>query len=274
MQATHASRASIIATEQDAKRSSTVAPTQDRRYVYAGVALFLLGVGGIYFAYARYTATGPVTLAPVASAPIFVEEREAISGSGSTLMNAFEQSVGRPLPSGSIRLVYDAQATTSDASVFNNLQLSAPGILVRNIDATHSMAGVVSSRGVQSPFFILSVTSYGDTFAGMLSWEPFMLRSLSGLFPPYPREAVVPSSVMASTTATTTAPIVTRATVPPSDQGFVDQVVANHDTRIYRDGEGRSVLIYGYWDQRTLVIARDEAAFAALIDRLATSRTH
>ncbi|MDO8407723.1 MAG: hypothetical protein Q7S95_00600, partial [bacterium] len=139
-----------------------------------------------------------------------------------------------------------------------------------------SMAGVVDIAGVQSPFFILSVTSYGDTFASMLTWEPAMLRNLSLLFPAYPPAMVANAVASTSSAASTTPPapaLVNSVTPPPRDQGFIDEVVANHDTRVYRDGEGRSVLIYGYWNQRTLVIARDEAAFTAILGRLATSRT-
>ena len=54
--------------------------------------------------------------------------------------------------------------------------------------------------------------------------------------------------------------------------GFVDEVVRNHDVRVYRDATGKSVLLYGYWNQTTLVIARDVAAFTELLQRLATSR--
>ena len=260
VQTTRASRASILAVEQDAKRppvAATPAATRDRRYVYAGIALLLVSSGGLYAAYAYYVATGPVTLAPTVSAPIVVDERETVSGTGSTLMLALEQSVGQPLPSGSVRLVYDPAATSSDASIFNNLQLSAPGTLLRNIDAAHSMAGVIQAKGEQNPFFIISVSPFGVTFAGMLLWETGILRSLARLYPPYPAAVATTSVVM---------------TVPK--EGFVDEVVANHDTRIYRDSAGRSVLMYGYWDQKTLIIARDEVAFAAILDRLATSRKY
>ena len=66
-----------------------------------------------------------------------------------------------------------------------------------------------------------------------------------------------------------------QATVPPARTFsifFFDEVVANHDVRIYRDAEGRSILLYGYWNQTTLVIARDPSAFAEILGRLATSR--
>ena len=54
---------------------------------------------------------------------------------------------------------------------------------------------------------------------------------------------------------------------------FHDEVVSNHDVRIYRDAAGKSILLYGYWNQFTLVIARDPAAFTEILGRLATSRS-
>jgi len=294
---TGASRVSILAAAQDARRTPTheAPPAKGRgaRSVLAGAVLLVVGAGALYIAYARYSAqTGPVTLMPTVSAPISVDERETVAGTGGSLMLAFEQAVGRPLPSGAVRLVYNPNATTTDASLFNQFELPAPGTLLRNIDAAGSMAGVVSVAGAQSPFFILSVSSYSTTFAAMLAWEPSMTRALSALFPPYTES--VPLPVVATSTATTDvllatttpptatssastkkpAPALSRPVVlPVSDEGFADEVVANHDTRVYRDRAGRSVLIYGYWDQTTLVIARDEAAFTAILSRLATARS-
>jgi hypothetical protein len=129
------------------------------------------------------------------------------------------------------------------------------------------MAGVVSAGGNQSPFFILSVASFGDTFAGMLSWEPRMPRDLSKLFLPYP------VSVAATSTVATTTSKDAAKTSLVSSAAFFDATIANHDVRVYRDSEGRDVLLYGYWNQTTLVIARDAAAFTEIVGRLATSRT-
>ena len=275
--------ASILAAEADAERPVS-APSPARtsvvsrwKPILAGV-LVIVGIAGLYVAYTKYVArTSPIVIFPAAPAPIFVDERETVSGTGSSLMLAFSQIIGRPLPDGQMRLIYDPNATTSNASIFNELKLPVQDILLRNIDAAGSMAGVVDIAGVQSPFFILSVTSYGDTFASMLTWEPAMLRNLSPLFPPYAQGfGGQAATTVATTTATTTisAPALTNIIAPPPrDQGFIDEVVANHDTRVYRDGAGRSVLMYGYWNQRTLVIARDEAAFTAILGRLATFRT-
>jgi hypothetical protein len=155
--------------------------------------------------------------------------------------------------------------------------LPAPDILLRNVNAAGSMAGVINAGGEQSPFFILSVASYSDTFAGMLAWEDSgtgssMPQALIALFPPYPA-LVVASSVATTTPAKSTKPQPVATTTPAVLLVFHDEVVANHDARAYRDAASRTLLIYGYWNQTTLVIARDENTFSAILARLATSQS-
>lgn len=289
---TRSSTLSVLAAEQDA---AAVAPqiavkpeNRSRAVLVVGAGVVLLGVGavGIYLTYSRYqTAIAPVILAPSVSTPIFVDEREQVSGAGASLVQSIKQSVAKPLKSDTVRLLSFSSASSS-MSVFAAVANTAPGILLRNIDAMSSMAGVVNTPSGQSPFFILSVGSYSATFSGMLAWETMMQSNLSALFPLYaePLPAVVPAPV-ATTTATTTKTSVktapkaattiatTTAAVTRPAAGFRDEVVSNHDVRVYRDAQGRSILVYGYWDQTTLVIARDPAAFIEILGRLATSRS-
>lgn len=269
MKETHASAATVLAAEQDRAQPAPEVLVEKssntgRAYVIAGIILLIAGVGGAYYEYTRYTTViAPIVLAPTVSAPIFVDEREEISGTGPALLLAMEQSVTRPLAPNAVRLLYIASTTTK--SVFSSLPISAPDVLVRNVNVQGSMAGVVNVGGSQSPFFILSVSSYSNTFAGMLSWEVAMPRVLSALFP-----TTKPSNVL-STTATTT--VIKQTPAAPSIlPPFRDEVVSNHDVRVYHDPTGQTVLLYGYWNQTTLVIARNADAFAEILQRLATSR--
>ena len=271
--AEHASPLTVLAAEQDSRSPKVDLQSPELKksrrnlgYVIAGVALLVIGCTGAYVAYGRYLAArAPVFLAPAVSAPIFVDERAQVSGTGAVLEQAIEQSVASPLGSGAVRLLYSTDATTTNNNLFIDLALPAPGILTRNVVASGGMAGVVNAGGTQSPFFILSVTSYTDTFAGMLSWEPSMPRDLAGLFPPSVETA-------ATTTSATRVATTTNQTLRLPVQ-FVDSVVANHDVREYRDAAGHTVMLYGYWNQSTLIIARNAAAFTELVDRLATSRS-
>ena len=109
-----------------------------------------------------------------------------------------------------------------------------------------------------------------------------MLDGLQVLFPAYPS---VTATTSPQVTATTTAQkpgtkktaksvvVKSPAATPPVALTFHDETVANHDVRIYRDSAGRSILLYGYWNQTTLIIARDPAAFTEIVNRLANVRT-
>ena len=253
----HASPATVLAAEQDAAGTVSQDVQKSSRknvlYVSAGAILILVSCAGIYFVYAQYMESFvPVILAPVTSAPIFIDDQEQVSGVGDVLLQAIERSVRSPLVSGTIRLLSDKDAEATNDSVFSALQTPAPNIILRNLKATNSIAGVINVSGKQSPFFILSVTSYSDTFSGMLSWESRMPDDLKVLFPAYQ-----------ATTSTTTSRVSLR---------FRDEIINNHDARVYRDAEGRVILLYGYWNQSTLVIARDPAAFSEIVQRLANSR--
>ena len=275
---TQASTATILAAEQDAGPQPTTDVTTEEEpkkiplssilYIIAGIVLLIIGITGSYIAYTRYlTAVTPIPVAPSVQAPIFVDEREVVSGTGTVLLRAIEQSSTRTLTAGTVRLLYFDPATTTVKSVFSELRIPAPGVLSRNINKDNSMAGIVNpapssvvgTGGKQSPFFILSVSSYGDTFAGMLSWEPVMPRDLGALFPAY-------SVNVGTSTSATSTPKVSTTVV------FRDEIVANHDVRVYRDAGGRSVLLYGYWNQTTLIIARDPEAFTEIAERISTSR--
>ena len=285
MRDTHSSAATVLAAEQDSATGTPQAlPQKSSRYGLlfgiAGSLLLIVSGIGVYVAYTKYLEKTIVIFAPAIPAPIFVDEREQLSGTGLGLSQAIEQSVARMIPVGAVRLLYFETSTTTPDSVFFALRLPAPDILRRNVNVAGSMAGVVNTDGRQSPFFILSVDSYSETFAGMLQWEPSMLGDLAQLFPPYakptpPVLAATSTAVTAKNTVKKTN-VAAKATSTPSvlkvQPAFLDEIVANHDVRIYRDAAGQSVLLYGYWDQTTLVIARDTAAFSEILQRLATSQ--
>jgi peptidoglycan hydrolase-like protein with peptidoglycan-binding domain len=116
-----------------------------------------------------------------------------------------------------------------------------------------------------------NVTGYfgGLTRAAVIKWQKAAsITPATGYFGPKSRSAWN----LGNNSGTTTAAATTTPPAPLVTIGFRDEVVANHDVRIYRDGEGRSVLLYGYWNQTTLVIARNPPSFTEILQRLATSR--
>ena len=258
---TGASQANIIAAQLDA---TPPAPARAKRSVdwmiIVSFLLIIIGIGSAGGAY-YYREMHPLTVAaPITpSAPIFVDEYKEISGNGTALAQAIAASVATPPADNAVRMLYtaDSAATTS---VFNALGLSAPDLVLRNITPQGSMAGVVNTDGSASPFFILAVSSYSDTFSGMLRWESALPSALALLYP---------TPLTASSTATSTQQK-TASSTPPS---FRDETVSNHAARALMDSSGTTYIIYGYFNQQTLVIAKNESAWSAIIGRLTNSQT-
>ena len=130
---TQASLATVLAAEQDAgPRIVSMPQRQDLSnvwFIIGGVVLLLVsGVGG-YFIYSQYLSSiEPVILAPGVSAPIFVDDREKVSGTGAQLARVIHQSAINAPATNTVRLMYLDVATTTGANVFSALNFSAPSI--------------------------------------------------------------------------------------------------------------------------------------------------
>jgi hypothetical protein len=273
----HATSFSVLAAEKDAPRKPPARPLKKTNFVpiLAGVLLIIIGTGALTAAYLYMKNSAPV--ASVFSIPTLLvpDSKVMLSGTGTTLLQAFAKQADQTIPDNTVVVTYINQATTTPQGVVEQpasggafitaLNLPAPNILVRNIDPI-STVGIAHSGPQTRAFFILRVTSYERTFAGMLEWEGNMANDLSMLYPHYPAP---PPPAISSTTPV--APFILPVSAPdltaPAAQ-FSDEVIANHDARVLKDGAGRTIVLYGFADKQTLIIARDEAAFTLLLARL------
>ncbi|CAN5768215.1 hypothetical protein BH11PAT2_BH11PAT2_03640 [soil metagenome] len=271
-----ASTFSVLASQSDAGPAAIVATKKRSRLVpiLAGVVLLLCGIGAVAGAllYSNKTNTVPM-VAGVPSLLTFDESVE-VKGTGANLMQAVADVAGQASVSGNVIVTYVTAPGTTGGNIpqqggalIKLLPLNAPDILMRNIDDA-STVGTVAAGTESRPFLVLRVNSYERTFAGMLAWEPTLAASLSTFFPAY---TDVSTAVVASTTSTTSPAV--SAPIAIASPFFSDAVVANHDVRVLRDSKGRSLILYGYADKDTLVLARDEAAFTALISRITATKS-
>ncbi len=270
-----ASHISILAAQQDAgahPAPEVLRPVRKNNSLFvAGAVLIVLGIGSVILAYQLVTGKPVIPFEPMVPSLIFADQRMQISGAGKELQEALTTLEDIPLAEGEVIVAYVTYATTTPegetieepatgGALIAAMQLPAPDIVLRNIEPA-STVGIVHAEGESRPFFILTVTSFERTFAGMLTWEGALAEDLREFYPPYPTEPLP----MATTTATTTE----RSVFIPR---FTDEVIENRNVRVLRDSDGRSVLLYGYRDKATLLITRNEAAFRELLKRLTSSR--
>lgn len=250
-----------VRTTTSVKKKSTVLP------VVLAVLLIIVGIGGLFAAY-RFMSTGEETNVAL-GVPSLILADEKMELDGPNYRQDLADAASQPLVDGNILITYVTAASTTTlglqsapqpgGALIRLLNLGAPDIIFRNVDLS-STVGVVAAQAEASPFFIFRVNSYERTFAGMLAWESSMLADLEPLYPQYPAPV---SDLVATTTVS----------IPPTASAFfVDDIVSNIDVRALRDSEGRTLLLYGYSDKETLLIARNEAAFTTLVARLNATR--
>lgn len=274
-----ASPISVLAAQADASTPAPIAVRPKRSnmplYVAGATVLIIAGGASMFFAYQIISGRPTLPQELAVSSLIFADQRVELSGNSDELTRGLVKMEELALSDGGVAIAYMTYATTTadkkeirvaaqGGALVQALGLVAPNILLRNVGPASTL-GVVASGGETRPFFVLRVTSFERTFAGMLEWEKTMRDDLSVFYPAYPSTVTLPVATTSSSTPSTTQ----LAPLPP--RGFMDVIVENHDARVIKDGEGRTVLIYGYRDKETLVIARNEAAFRELLSRLSST---
>jgi hypothetical protein len=275
-----ASTFSVLAAEKDAapkrkpasrRKSTIILP------ITIAILLIAVGGGGAYVAYTYMKSDAPVAIIPTSSSLVSSNAQVTLSGYGTSLQQSVQQQTEKAITANSITTVSinssastDASSTDQQAGIFSALQLPAPDILLRNV-SPESTVGIINDSTQTTVFFVLRADSYERTFAGMLAWEPTMLQDLGTFYSLYPASQSVTSGTASSTSASST-PIVSSYSEQPQSTGqFVDEVVDNHDARALKDTAGNTLIVYGYSDKQTLIIARDESAFTQVLGRLTSN---
>ncbi len=269
---TNASETQMLAKEQDSISNEKQKSPKNKNNIWfavGGIIFLVLSISGLWYAYSYNSKlSAPVATKTTAPTLIFVDSQQELFGTGTELINSLARSASKPLANGSMRLTYISVATstmfgattTSPASggyLIAALGLPMPEILMRNI-SLNSTVGIIHAGTQTRPFFVMRVASYDAAFAGMLRWEKTIGNDMNILYPKY-RD-------MSSTTSATS----TQFTIAPS---FVDKIITNHDVRVLSDSEGRSILMYGFLNKKTLIIARNAPAFTEITNRLSNLNT-
>lgn len=278
--AENASPISILAVEQNARGAQPtpqqLKPLQKNYtpFVIGALVLILAGGASMYFAVSFVTGRPPILISPSVPSLIFADEHRELQGTGAELVQGLADLSNTNMREGGVAIAYVTYASTTEKGVtimlpaeggalISALGLGAPDILLRNVEPS-STVGAIKASGETYPFFIFRVASFERTFAGMLEWENSMERDLARLYPSYP-EVVPEETVSASSTPLTETAF---------RVSFVDDVVENHDVRVLRDAQNRALILYGYRDKQTLIIARNELAFKELLARLSSTRSN
>lgn len=133
----------------------------------------------------------------------------------------------------------------------NAIETDAKSSFLRSLNPA-LMLGVHSFDG-NHPFVIFQTNFYENAFAGMLEWERYMKDDLSPLFGPAENKISVNNI---STSTTKTEMLV-----------FSDNIIKNQDTRVLKDGNGDTVLLYSFVDKNIIIITTNEHTLEEVLVR-------
>lgn len=107
------------------------------------------------------------------------------------------------------------------------------------------MLGIENREGVVSPFFILKADSFEELFPGMINWEDEIVLDTYEIFG---IEEYLINDL--------------------SERSWQDKLVNNKDMRYLYDETGSVVLVYGYAEPETIVLAESQETFDRVLGRL------
>ncbi len=216
-----------------------------------GLVLIVLGSFGAWFAYQEYVAkTAPPTIAAPESRLISAQSEVMINFASSTREQIFAlvSERGRGVASNKLEHFIlrngagELSPLTTTTEFFKKLETSAPSSLVRAFEPTFMLGTYGESR-----FILLKLSSFENAFPGMLAWEETMATDIGPLF--------ATNSLLQTITPTSV---------------FKDVISKNKDVRVLSSTGTTTepVLLYSFFNNRTLIITDSLETLRALIERL------
>jgi hypothetical protein len=134
----------------------------------------------------------------------------------------------------------------SSAAFLLGIKSEIPGALLRSLNNAF-MLGIFSKDSSHHPFIILRTNDYGIAFANMFEWEKELFSDF-----------YLPLNLSGDEENFT--------------NKFTDLLVENKDTRVLKKDDGTISLMYGFADEKTIIISDGIETFKEVLRRLQSTR--
>ncbi len=209
-------------------------------FIISSILMFILGTVAIFIAYNAHQKQLNINsgvIAPIDKSLIFVEYRAKINitdrRSKDILRDLQELRDQTNTTLGSITkiLPQDSGKTITQQELIRRLGLSLPEQFIRLMDrGDNYMIGIhIADRN--TPFILLTTTSYEHAFASMLEWEKIAERELQPFF--------------------------NISNNNPAKQEAENIVIKNLNARVIRDDNNQIRFLYSFLDDKTLLITNN-----------------
>jgi len=158
---------------------------------------------------------------------------------------------------------------------FNFLKISVNSELIKSLEKKFNINIYTNSEGKNNLILVFKTKKIKTTYREMFDLEKNILNDLSAILPEHAKETSAPAVKSTSTpkTASSTEPFLNFSSNNYNKpRGFTDKTINNIDSRFLEDESG-TVLIYGFFIERYLIIASSEETFKKSLERVKISLT-
>lgn len=159
---------------------------------------------------------------------------------------------------------------------FSGLKILANPDFLKSLENNFNINIRVNNEGENSLVLVFKINSFTKTYREMFNLEKTILSGLSPILPEYLKETAT-TTQNTTTTPYTTINLKEKITDKSSINSkidepdiFIDKIINNLDTRVL-EKNNRTILIYGFFREKYLIITASEEAFKKSIERLKIS---
>lgn len=202
----------------------------------------------------------------------------------------------------SVGATIEVRKKITPADFFQLVDSRAPENLIRAFGSKILIGG--HQREKLEPFIIMKVSDQQQAFAGMIEWEPNLIRDVQDIFmnklsenqierpigsvalpvvapvvkaPPAPTATTTSNSTASTTQATSSETTSTEIIVPEipkptyDTKKFVDVVMLNKDTRAIKNSNNEVIFFYSFIDKENLIMTTNIDTLRKVISGLNTA---
>ncbi|PIR69570.1 MAG: hypothetical protein COU47_02335 [Candidatus Niyogibacteria bacterium CG10_big_fil_rev_8_21_14_0_10_46_36] len=235
---------------QQSKKKIVQAPearTNYKKIIFILVIIVMLGgigVAGFLFLQNGGMQIAPRIEKPAPVYPLFDERTITVRNSPSDFVPEWQNLLLRSIPEQQMLGVFVfnelRQRYLSPGEWFDFLGIQLPPSLRVSMTAPWTL-GIFGTPEGAKPVFIIPVTSFEQAFAGMLAWEQEQPLAIRNLLP--------------------------QGSPERKFERFQDTIIKNQDVRFLQNDQGQTILVYGFFNRKILIITTSLAAMERVIDR-------
>lgn len=145
------------------------------------------------------------------------------------------------------------QTNISLNTFFEKIRYSGSSGLIRSLEDNYAFGIYSMPNDNFETYILIRISDFDLSLKSMLDWEKYIALDIKDIF----------TSNNISSNSTTTVIYKNKDT-----KNFIDKIIKNHDIREYVDNQTNTTIVYGFINNKYLLITSGESSFIDIKDRL------